>query len=134
MENWQKGQIAEHQVIIRAMEKGIIISKPTVEAVPYDFIIDEDGRLQKVQVKYADHSHKKTDGSVLVRLTTRVNSGHKRYKIGDFDLLLVYVPKLDCICAFGPEHFEDKSMMSIRTEPTKNGQEKNCLMAELFRW
>lgn len=133
MENWQKGQIAEHKVVIRAMEKGLIISKPLVESVPYDFIID-DGELKRVQVKWAD-GEGRANGAVLVRMTTRSNGRHKNYKSGDFDLLLVYVPKIDEICAFGPEYFEErKSMMTIRIEPSKNGQEKNCLRAELFRW
>jgi hypothetical protein len=134
MENWQKGRIAEHKVVVRAIEKGLIISKPLVDTVPYDFIIDDGDKFVKVQVKWADGTSG-SEGSVSARLTTRSNNKTKQYKKGDFDLLLVYIPKIDSICAFGPEHFENKkSALAIRLEPTKNGQAKNCLIAELFKW
>lgn len=134
MKNWQKGQIAEHKVIIRAMEKGVILSQPTVEDIPYDFILDENGKLSKVQVKWANQEPRNSNGAVIANLRTRRGGGSTRYEIGAFDLLLVYIPKIDCICAFGPEHFAGKAMLNIRLQPSKSNQTKGCLMAENFQW
>jgi len=131
MDSWQKGQIAELKVILRATEKGIVISKPMMPESRYDFIIDEDG-LQRVQVKYAGQQK---NGSAIVELRKhKRNRDPETYKEGEIDLLLVHIPMIDMVCVFGPRYFIDKQAIWIRFEPTKNNQTSKIILANDFKW
>ncbi len=55
-------------------------------------------------------------------------------KADEIDALLVYVPKIDRICWFGPEVFNGRGALSIRIAPCKNKQVKGCLLAKNYLW
>jgi hypothetical protein len=46
-----RGEWAELKFMLRAMELGLHLSKPWGEVVQYDFIVENDGRFVRVQVK-----------------------------------------------------------------------------------
>src|SRR3990172_1003729 len=52
-ETHHKGELAFLKCSIRALEKGMILSRPTTET-RYDAILDDGGKLLRVQVKYGD--------------------------------------------------------------------------------
>ncbi len=135
MESWQKGEIAELKVILRAAEKGMIVNKPVITSTRYDLILDDGYRLLKAQVKWAGGSRQEVEGATSVDLRKLGYSReHRRYSEGEFDILLIYLPQIDKICAFGPEIFLSRQTLSIRFAPTKNGQAKKCVMADDFLW
>ncbi len=137
MNNLEKGEYAILKVCERALEKGIIISKPAFEACRYDLIVDDNGKLQRTQVKWADGSTR-SPGSVKVNLDKyKCRSGmisSKPYFSTEVDLLLVYVPKLNRICAFPPHIWEGKTSMYIRVCDSLNGREYACHHADNYLW
>lgn len=122
MNTQQKGQIAQLKVELRAVEKGFITSKPTVDA-RYDLIIDDKEKLIRAQIKYCNSCSKKVVGSFLISL--RKWAGDKRtitrnYTKDEIDVLLVYFPILDCICCVPVEEFDDRPSITLRYNKPKN--------------
>jgi hypothetical protein len=131
----RKAEIAMVKVSLRALQVGAFVSKPIFEGARYDYIIERDGELYRAQVKYADGKHKSTVGAVYVNLRKQIKKDKNcPYNESEVDALVVYVPKIDKICWFGPEVFCGKQGLSIRILPAKNGQIKGCLAAEDYLW
>lgn len=134
-EQLKKADLARLKVEMRALELGVICSRPVIEGTRYDLILDQDGRLYRAQVKYGDGSSAKCKGVVQINLRKEIKREKNHpYTDKDINVLLIYVPKIDKICYFGPEIFNQKSSLSIRTAPSINGQLKRCLPAEKFIW
>lgn len=131
-----RGEYAVARVVTRAMEKGMVPSRPMVEC-RYDLILD-DGKPHRVQVKYAGGKPpKQASGVVPVGLKKWRTDGRSPiwyYTTDEVDAILVYVRKIDRILWFGPDVFAGRSMLQIRVEPTLNGQHKGCLMANDYVW
>jgi hypothetical protein len=49
-----RGEWAEMRFMTRAAEHGIMVSKPWGDSAPYDFMIEHNGRVLRVQVKSTD--------------------------------------------------------------------------------
>jgi len=136
----QKGSIAEQKVILKAVEKGLVVSRPT-SPCRYDLILDDGQTLQRVQVKYADGGvGAESSGSVCVNLRSwnhsygKSRDKGKTYTEEEIDLVLAYIPKLDIIVKLGPELFEGKKALAIRIEEPKNGQSKGCNRFQDLEW
>ncbi|HEY9430304.1 MAG TPA: group I intron-associated PD-(D/E)XK endonuclease [Blastocatellia bacterium] len=131
----RKAEIAMMKVGMRALQVGAFVSKPIFEGARYDYIVERGGKLYRAQVKYADGKHKKTVGAVQVNLRKQIkkNKNHP-YSESEVDVLLIYIPKIDKICWFGPEVFSGKQNLSIRIAASKNGQSKGCFAAEDYLW
>jgi hypothetical protein len=131
------GQYAILKVEQRALEKGIIVSKPTIEC-RYDLILDDGERLCRAQVKYSNRKHgRQAEGVVPVGLRKWRKQGTNRillYKACEIDLVLVYVRKIDKILCFGPDVFDGRQELQIRIVPAKNNQRIGCLMATDYVW
>jgi hypothetical protein len=131
------GEIACTKVILRAMEKGWTPCRPLVEG-RYDLILDDGFKPYRAQVKYAGgKAPKQASGVVPVGLKKWRTDGRAPilyYTAAEVDAVLVYVRALDQILWFGPEVFEGRRVLSIRIEPTRNGQQKGCLMAADYVW
>ena len=131
----KKADIARLKIEMRALELGVICSRPVKEGTRYDLILDTGKKLYRAQVKYGNGCSSKATGAVQVNLRREIRKEKNRpYSQDEIDVLLIYVPKIDKICWFGPEVFNAKSSISIRITPTKNGQLKHCLHAEKHFW
>ena len=130
------GEIAIAKVVLRAMEKGITPSRPLMECRYY--LILDDGKPHRVQVKYAGgKSPKQASGVIPVGLKKWRTDGRPPllyYTADEIDAVLVYVRVIDQVLWFGPEIFQNRTMMNIRIEPSRNGQHKGCLMAADYVW
>ena len=131
----RKAEIAMMKVGMRALQLGAFVSKPIFEGARYDYIIERDGKLYRVQVKYADGKNKTADGVVIVNLRKQIkkNKNHP-YDESEVDALVVYMPKIDKVCWFEPEVFCGKQGLYIRIAPTKSGRVKGCLAAKDYLW
>jgi hypothetical protein len=131
------GEIAVTKVLLRALEKGVVILKPTIEC-RYDLVIDDGLKLYRAQVKYAGGAcPKQCQGAVTVGLSKWRNGGRSvtlYYTASEIDVILVYVRAIDKILWFGPEVFEGRTKLHIRLEPSRNNQRKGCLMAADYIW
>lgn len=133
----QKGEYAQLQVELRAVEKGVVISKPTRADARYDLITDEEGKLSRMQVKYADAHAVHATGVVVVRLDRRMTNASKKrrcYSREEIDGILAYVPKLHSVVKLGVEHFDKKWAVSLRLDPPKNNQTSGILYAKDLLW
>jgi hypothetical protein len=131
----RKAETAMMKVGIRALQLGASVSKPIFEGARYDYIIERDGKLYRAQVKYADGKLGYTTGAVYLNLRKQIKKNKNcPYNDSEIDVLVVYVPKIDKICWFGPEVFCGRNSLSIRIAPAKNGQIKGCLAADDYLW
>ena len=86
-----KGDIAVTQAIATFTRLGMEVSLPVTESAAYDLVVEENGYLYKVQVRYCGN------GEVELR---RIHSNSKGYvikktKILAYDWLYVYEPSGD---------------------------------------
>jgi hypothetical protein len=131
----KKADLARLKVEMRALELDVICSRPVIEGTRYDLILDTGKGLFRAQVKYGDGVSTATTGAVAVNLRKEIKKEKNRpYSQEEIDVLLIYIPKLDRICWFGPEVFHAKGSISIRLRAAKNGQIKHCLPAEKYFW
>jgi hypothetical protein len=135
MDTRQKSEVACLKVQTRAIERGMVISKPTTDA-RYDLVLDDGSKLNRVQVKFGGGKSSHSEGVATVALRTYVGNKYKfkTYREGEVDLLLVYLPQIDKVVAFKPEEFEDKAMLYVRLTPAKNNVKRGILMAEEHLW
>ena len=122
------GEITEQQVALEFLKLGYLVSKPLVQSSRYDFIVDINHKLYKIQVKtgtlkedaYIEFatstSHTNTKGTI--NLT---------YSEDDIDFFAtMYKGK----CYLIPIQDCGKRAQRLRIVPTKNGQIKGITFAE----
>lgn len=137
----QKGEIAKLKTEIRAIEKGWVASR-TVESARYDLILDDGEKAYRVQVKYASTPFGHCKGAVTANL--RRHQGDDRnlkyrrqsmrtYDDSEVDAIIIYIPQVDKLCWFGPEHFKDKVAIHVRYEKSGNNQ-TNGKQVDDFQW
>lgn len=136
MNTWQKGELARIEVIKRAIEKGCVPSTPVFEQCRYDLIIEENGKLERVQVKYSEQKTKSSSGSYFVDFR-RNNNGStlkRRYSALEIDAIMVYIKPMGVICKLGPKDFDGKSSVTLRAEPPRNNQRSLIRKISDFAW
>ena len=129
-----KGQLAVSKAELRAFELGYIPSRPLYDC-RYDLIIDKNGKLLRLQVKYADGKPSNSSGSIIVKL--EYQDRKKRiytYDNSEIDGLVVYIPRLDRLCFLPKSIFLHKRKLSIRITKSKNNQKKKIIAANDYYW
>lgn len=92
MNKTQIGDITEQKFILYCLENDIPISRPIGNNLPYDFIIEIDNQLLKIQVKTSRRSRKTKD---VITFNTRSTS--KNYnEVVNTD----YIGKIDYFTTF----------------------------------
>lgn len=91
-----KGDIAEQAVILKVLQMGCEVAKPIGDRLPYDLIIDRNGKLIKIQVKSAWFDETKQNYVVDNRRTKTNRRVMKReaYSNNDFDFAILYIENL----------------------------------------
>lgn len=105
-EHHTKDLIACLKVELVAAARGAIVSRPVSDFTRYDRVLDWNGKLYRVQIKYVSVPACHAEGAVQLNLRKGANRCYSRDEI---DALLVYAP-------------------------TKNGQKTGCLMGESYLW
>lgn len=126
------GEITEQQVALEFLKLGIMVSKPLVQSSRYDFIIDVNNKLFKIQVKTCtlkedsflefatSTSHTNTQGTKNINYLKEEVDFFATYYQGQCYL----VPFEKCgNCA---------RRFRLRLVPTKNGQIKGVNFAKDF--
>jgi len=95
MDTKRKGDIAELKTLTKLTELGADVSEPYGENTRYDFIVDINNELIKVQVKNGKYKN----GKVIANLSsTRYNSSGSKFEYytqEKIDAYVIYCPKLD---------------------------------------
>lgn len=119
MKTKEKGDIALSNSIKFFITNGYEVCLPIGDRRDYDLVIEKNGLLQKVQVKYAGLYN---DGKCKVGL--RITGGNqsftysKKYKLTSFDVLFVYTQKSD-IYVIPWKKIDSRNEISIETEKYK---------------
>lgn len=126
----EKGEIGEAMVIADLIRQGHDVAIPFGHNQPFDLIVirKENGRLERVQVKYAT-----SDGRVIV---TRVESSsawvRHKYTVDEIDWLAVYEPMTRQCFYLPPDVWGDQCRVNLRLAPPLNGQRKGIRYARQF--
>lgn len=134
----QKGEIAKLKVMLRAIEKGFIVSTPSIEGCRYDLVIDDGIKLWRTQCKYINGRASKGVGSVVLNL--RRDSGFKKkgkyrtYTTQDIDVIVGYIPETGDIVWLPPELWQGKLSLQLRVTPTLSGQVKRIVPVSQYVW
>lgn len=113
-EKYQKGELAQLMVQIRATQKGFTVSKPTVEA-RYDLIIDTGTSLERAQIKHADLWTTEESLFLDLRKETRNNGKKRLYRADQIDVIYAYVPRHNVVLRLDSVLFHEKKSVSFRT-------------------
>lgn len=130
MKTSTKGKIAEHIFIIEFLKKGQNVYIPVEEDDPVDLVVDIEGILKKMQIKYVTPRKGVLD---IKNQDYSVNKGESRinWYDGKIDYFAVYNPET----GFGylvPIEIVPKTGIKLRIEKPKRKQEK-INYAEDFR-
>ena len=93
MDTKLKGDLAEQAVVLAALKRGWEVLRPIGDRIPYDLVIDVQGRLVKIQVKAAWFDDK-TQNFVVDNRRTKTNRKkmiRASYDISDFDFAIIYI-------------------------------------------
>jgi PD-(D/E)XK endonuclease len=117
-----KGNVAELAIATEAARLGLSVLKPLTEHEPYDLAIGLDGRLLRVQCKWAGH-----DGDVVQVHLSRSRSNRRGnlrifYREGEIDALAAYCADLDRCYLLPARMVVGRHMVHLRTSPARNNQ------------
>lgn len=124
------GEITEQSVCIEFLKLGYLVSKPLVQSSKYDFIVDINHKLYKIQVKTG--TLKEESYIEFATSTSHTNSqGTKNisYANNDVDFFATIYNNQ---CYLIPYILCGKRHQRIRIIPTKNGQTTGILFAKDF--
>lgn len=102
MNTKNKGDLAEQAVILKALAHGWEVLKPVGDRLPYDLVFDVNGKLFKIQVKYAWFDKKRKNFVVDTRRTktNRRKMLRSLYTVKDFDFAVAYISELSVFYVF----------------------------------
>jgi hypothetical protein len=126
-----KGDVGVAHAIADLADQGFVVLVALCEHAPFDLVAYRDGQFLRVQVKYRTPSK---NGTLQVHFRSTwsdSNGSHARaLEKNDVDVVCVYDPKSRRCYYVDPKQFGGS--ISLRVEPTRNGQHRNVLSAELF--
>lgn len=88
----EKGDFAAAQAIAYFMSNGYEVCLPIGDKRPYDMVVEQEGVLYRVQVKYAGYykGDKKYKAALRTMGGNRSYYTAKKYDANDFELLFVF--------------------------------------------
>lgn len=124
------GEITEQKVALEFLKLGILVSKPLVQSSKYDFIVDINHKLYKIQVKTG--TFKENAYLEFATSTSHTNTQgtlNLSYSEEDVDF---FATMYEGQCYLIPYSLCGKRGQRIRFVPTKNRQTKGILFAKDF--
>jgi hypothetical protein len=92
----EQGQISELEFIVKVSKLGLTVSKPIDTHTKYDFIVDNNSNLMKIQVKSCNtlDSHGKHN-RYRVDIACGNSKNKRPYNDKDFDFFVIHLPSDD---------------------------------------
>ena len=122
------GEITEQQVALEFLKLGYLVSKPLVQSSRYDFIVDINHNLYKIQVKTG--TLKENSYIEFATSTSHTNTKgtlNLNYSAEDVDF---FATMHEGNCYLVPYEVCGKRAQRLRIIPTKNGQTKGIVFAK----
>ena len=125
------GKITELQVANEFLRRGIQVSQPLVSDSRYDFIVDINNKLLRIQVKT---SHAEDNGAYITFATSSSHTNttrtiNKSYSANEIDYFATYYGGQ---CYVMPVNKTAKRNQRLRILPPKNGNQSNIKFAENY--
>ena len=127
-QNKQKGNIGEAKCLAKMVELGVPVCLPFGDNERYDMVIEHDGKLEKIQIKYS--SQQESEGSILFKTASSTNNTTNKHLSSyenDIDAFLFYNSINDEVYYMPIDIIQNRKTITMRMQPAKNGQTKNCL-------
>lgn len=132
------GDIGEMVAITKFTKKGFVVSKPLTNVARYDFIVEIQNKLYRVQVKTTESTKDEGAKMEFSTKTTNYEKGHwksNRYSTEEIDLFFLYCLENDWSGLFIPDaSVKMPSAISLRLTPTKNNQIKGINFAKDYEF
>ena len=126
------GEITEQQVALEFLKLGYMVSKPLVQSSKYDFIVDINHRLYKIQVKTgtAKENNSFIEFATSTSHTNTQGTINLTYSKDDVDF---FATMHENQCYLIPKEICGNRAQRLRLVPTKNGQTKGVVFAKDYR-
>ena len=123
MNSKQKGNISEAKALFEFQKYGIPVALPWGDNERYDMIAEFNGKLNRIQVKTANEE---VNGSI--KCYARSSKNHTTNKQlstyqNEVDYFVFYNQPRDLIALVPIDVVGDLKSISLRIEPSKNGQQ-----------
>ena len=130
----QLGAVAETAIVFHAARLGVGVLRPVTDGFRYDLVFDVDGRLMRIQCKWAQRQ-----GDVVVvrcRTSRRGPEGFIRrcYSAEEVDGVAAYCADLDRCYLVPPQLFAGRTMVLLRLAAAKNNQRARIHWAENYEF
>lgn len=126
-----KGDIGVAKVIAEATSQLWNVLLPLSEHQQYDLVLEKDGELKRVQVRYTSINK---FGTISVKLRTSwadKNGTHNRSREkNDYDILAVYCPGTEKVYFIDAANFNNTAAINLRVSEAKSGQRIGIRMAD----
>ena len=127
-----QGEITELEVAESFLKLGYQVCKPLVSDSRYDFIVDIDHKLYRIQVKTASLS-KNEDYIEFHTESSHTNTKGTIYHTYSAEDVDYFATVYNHQCYLVPIEKVGSRSFRLRLKPTKNGQTKNINFAENFK-
>lgn len=126
-----KGRLTELRCLQYFLEREYIVSSPEIPC-PYDFLLDVNGKIYKIQVKTCRLS---ADESYLEFNTSSMTHNANGYIRRDYtaDTVDFFATSYEGECYLVPLSECGSRGKRLRLVPTKNGQQKNITFAKDYK-
>lgn len=116
------GNIGEALAIAEFSKRGFTVLIPFGQNVPYDIVVDINGKLYKIQCKTTEKVHE--DGRMRFNIcrTNGFTNSHKTYSNNEVDFIFLHCIENNFIGLISIDETDGKRDIFIRTKPTKNNQ------------
>jgi hypothetical protein len=125
-----EGEKGEKIAIGELAKWDIDVCIPLSDNLPFDLIIYYGNKLFRTQIKSSKYTVNGTHGSLAFDL--RSNNWHKKtfkkYNTEEIDLMILC--DYETIYLLETHEWNNKGHFTIRKEKSRNGQNKNCHLAE----
>lgn len=117
-----KGNVAELAIATEAARLGLSVLKPLTEHEAYDLALGLDGRLLRVQCKWASHDGDVVQIHVARSRTNRRGNIRTTYREDEIDALGAYCADLDRCYLLPVSMVAGHYMVHLRTSAPRNNQ------------
>lgn len=105
----ENGNIAELQFVLSATQRGLIVSRPTINATVYDFLVDNSKRILKVQVKSNFREPDQRGGGYGLN----IQKGAGVYAPAEIDVIASYISTLNLWYFFPIKDLGEQKKISV---------------------
>lgn len=127
-----QGRITELQVANSFLNQGYQVCQPLVNDSRYDFVVDVQGKLYKIQVKTC-HLGGENEYIEFATSSSHTNTQHtvnRSYNKNEIDYFATYY---NSQCYLVPVEQCGSRTQRLRLKPTRNGQVTNIMFAENYK-